>query len=398
MRNAREFLRAGLFQFLALTFALLAMILVGRTAYAGDAGMDTGVVDAGPLAIIPPSATVAPLGKQKFTASGGSGMGYVFSLSAAPSGGTITAAGAYKAGATAGVTDMVQLVDSAMNTAMAAVTVTAGVTVAPSTATVAAGGMQTFVASGGSPPYTWTTTSGSGAPSITAMGVYTAGAMAGMDVVTATDSVGGTGTATVTVAVMMKVGIGANCTNADGGIEPGVCPAGATCVDGVCCSTACTGQCQACNTSSMLGTCVTITGTPVGARPGCNQSDPANVCTSMTCDGTSATACTSFVGTETTCGIASCIDGLGTPGAVCEGDGGCVKVSPASCGVYGCVADMCATTCNNTSECSPGNFCDVKSGKCVKGAPVPDSGADAQSPRRRPPRRAAAPWDARRGT
>jgi len=266
-----------------------------------------------------------------------------------------------------------------MNMAMAAVTVTAGVTVAPSTVTLGPAGKQDFVASGGSPPYAWTTTSGSGAPSITAKGVYTAGAVAGVDTVTATDSVGNTGTATVTVTVVM-VGIGANCTNADGGIEPGVCPAGATCVDGVCCSTACSGQCQACNTGSMVGTCVTITGTPVGTRPGCTQSDPSNVCTSLTCDGTSATACTSFVGSDTTCGIASCIDGLGTPGAVCEGDGGCVKVSPKSCGVYACVADSCATKCNDTSQCSPGSFCDVKSGKCVKGAPVPDSGAEAGTP------------------
>ena len=170
------------------------------------------------------------------------------------------------------------------------------------------------------------------------------------------------------------VGIGASCVNADGGLTPGVCPAGATCVDGVCCMTACTGQCEACNMMGMLGTCVTDHGYSAGTRPGCSPVRSGERCTSMTCDGTSATACTSFVGTDTTCGIPSCIDGIGTPGAVCEGDGGCKKVAPSSCGVFGCVSDQCATSCTNDHFCSPGNYCDVKSGKCIKGAPVPDAG------------------------
>jgi hypothetical protein len=100
----------------------------------------------------------------------------------------------------------------------------------------------------------------------------------------------------------------------------------------------------------------------------------------MTCDGTSATACTSFVGSDTTCGIASCIDGIGTPGAVCDGKGACVKVSPKSCGAYACVSDSCAKSCTDTSECSPGNYCDVASGKCTTPPPVPDAGTGPGNP------------------
>jgi hypothetical protein len=338
----------------------LAVGLLGRNGYAAA------------LAITPPSATVAPLGTQAFTASGGSGMGYVFSLSVNNSGGNITAAGAYTAGATGGVVDTVQLVDSAADMTTAAVTVGAGVTVAPATATVVAGGMKTFVASGGTSPYTWAlTTDGSGAmASVTMAGVYTAGATPGTDVVTATDSLGNTGTATITVTMMtvMTVGIGDPCMTSS------MCPTGATCVDGVCCTSACTGQCEACYTATDAGTCVTITGPPVGMRPACPQSDPSNVCTMKVCDGTSATACTSYVGTNTTCGVASCVDGVGTPGAVCQGDGGCLPVAPKSCGAYACVSDQCATSCNDSSECSPGNYCDVNTGKCVVQPPTPDSG------------------------
>jgi hypothetical protein len=358
MNDPKELARArSSLRLLGLVLAFFAVVLVSRPAFAAA------------LAITPPSASVAPMGTQMFTASGGSGMGYTWLLSTNNSGGNISAAGLYTAGATGGVVDEVEVTDSASNTAMAAVTVTGSVQVLPSAATVAAGAMQTFIASGGTAPYTWAiTTNGSGPmASITSGGVYTAGAMAGMDVVTATDSLGATGSSPVTVTVKM-VGIGGSC------MTSATCPTGATCVDGVCCTTACTGQCQACNTAGSIGTCVTIKGPPVGTRPACPQSDSNNICTMMVCDGTSATSCTSLVGKETTCGVPSCIDQIGTPGAVCEGDGGCQPVAPKSCGAYACVSDQCASACTDTSECSPGNYCNVETGKCIVPPPIPDAG------------------------
>jgi hypothetical protein len=361
MSNTRD---GASLRFVLSVVVLIAIGVVGRTAHAQA------------LAIAPPSATVAPLGTQTFTASGGSSMGYVFSLSANPSGGTITILGAYTAGATSGTVDEVLLTDSAMNTVMASVTVGSSVQIMPLSAMVAPGAMQTFIAAGGTPPYTWTLTTDNSGPSagITAMGgVYTAGMMAGMDIITVKDSTGATATATITVTVMM-VGIGADC------MESATCPTGATCVDGVCCSSACSGQCQACNTANMVGQCVTITGPAVGTRPPCPQSDPNNVCTSKMCDGTSATSCTSFVNQATTCGVASCIDGIGTPGAVCEGNGVCQAVAPASCGEFACVSNACAKSCLDNSECSPGNYCKVAGldgGKCIKPPPIPDGGGNS---------------------
>jgi hypothetical protein len=331
-------------------------------------------VSAATITISPAGAAVSPHGTQVFTATGGVSP-YVWSLSANLSGGSITPGGTYTAGATPSVVDVVEVTDSASNTATAPVAVGAGVTVAPASVTLAAGATQTFTAAGGTAPYAWSLTvdgSGSKASITPTGGVYTAGATAGADTVTATDALGNTGTATITVTVTTVVSAGAECSATD------TCATGTTCVDGVCCSSACTGQCQACNTAGSVGTCVTIKGPPVGTRPACAQSDPNNVCSSKMCDGTSATSCTSLVGTETSCGIKSCIDGVGTPGAVCQGDGGCETVVPKSCGTYACVADQCATSCTNTSDCSPGNYCDVTTGKCIKGAPLPlDAGADA---------------------
>jgi uncharacterized protein (TIGR03382 family) len=78
------------------------------------------------LSISPASATVATGGTANFTATGGSGTGYVWALASNPSGGTMNAAtGAYTAGAASGVTDVVRVTDSASNTATASLAVTA---------------------------------------------------------------------------------------------------------------------------------------------------------------------------------------------------------------------------------------------------------------------------------
>ena len=61
------------------------------------------------LAIGPSSVTVAPGASQTFSASGGSGTGYTWDLATNNSGGAITAAGVYTAGATGGVTDVVRV-------------------------------------------------------------------------------------------------------------------------------------------------------------------------------------------------------------------------------------------------------------------------------------------------
>ena len=315
---------------------------------------------------------VPPRGTQAFTATGGSGTGYVWSLAMAPSGGTISAGGAYKAGAAGGVIDVVQVVDSASNTATAQVMVGMGVSVMPPNATLATGATQTFTASGGSPPYLWALTAmGSGTPSISAMGAYTAGANAGMDTVQATDALGSTATATVTVVVAGP--LGAPCETASD------CPAAPDgnryCVDFVCCNSACAAQCQACNAASTVGTCVTISGPPVGTRPSCAASDSSKPCTGKACDGKNPNACDVYVGSSTTCSPALCVDGVGTPQAMCLADGGCQSVRATACGAFACVAGACATSCTDDADCSPGSYCNVTTGACI--TPPSSSAGDA---------------------
>jgi MYXO-CTERM domain-containing protein len=81
------------------------------------------------VTVSPAAATVAPRGTQVFTASGGSGTGWTWSFASNASGGTIAAAtGAYTAGPTGGVTDVVRATDSLGNAGTAQVTVTPATT------------------------------------------------------------------------------------------------------------------------------------------------------------------------------------------------------------------------------------------------------------------------------
>ena len=88
--------------------------------------------DAAPgLSISPAVAAVAAGGKATFKAGGGTAP-YVFSLATNASGGSITAGGAYAAGTSGGVTDVVRVTDAAGASATAQVEV-AATGAAPST-------------------------------------------------------------------------------------------------------------------------------------------------------------------------------------------------------------------------------------------------------------------------
>ena len=64
------------------------------------------------------------MARQVFTASKGSGQGYVWSFLENRSGGSLTPSGEYQAGPVGGVTDVVQVMDSFANSATATVNVT----------------------------------------------------------------------------------------------------------------------------------------------------------------------------------------------------------------------------------------------------------------------------------
>ena len=110
------------------------------------------------------------------------------------------------------------------------------------------------------------------------------------------------------------------------------------CVDGVCCNTACTGTCQACNVSGKQGTCTPYAS---GTDPDSECLGKANSGTACagTCDGKSA--CT-YPTATTSCGNPMCAAGKQTTYG-CGGDGSCTP-KQTSCGQYICGATACLSS------------------------------------------------------
>jgi Lectin C-type domain len=169
----------------------------------------TSISVGGGIRVSPSSLTTPPLGSQAFSVSGGSGAGYVFSLSSHPSGGTIDAStGGYTAGATGSTVDGLSVVDSLGNHATVVITVGPGLGLSPATATLAPLGHQAINVSGGSGSgYTFALSSNSSGGLVDALtGAYTAGAIGGVvDVVTAHDDLGNLATATLTLTPALTV-------------------------------------------------------------------------------------------------------------------------------------------------------------------------------------------------
>src|SRR5581483_2069877 len=131
------------------------------------------------------------------------------------------------------------------------------------------------------------------------------------------------------------------------------------CADGVCCDTACTGQCQRCDLPSTLGTCSIISGAPVGGRPACTTDGSA---CGGTCDGTNPSACT-YPSNTVNCASATCAAGQQFPAVQCDGSGSCGKPQGQSCGNYACGTMTCKNVCASDSDCATGNYC--RNNACV---------------------------------
>jgi len=130
------------------------------------------------------------------------------------------------------------------------------------------------------------------------------------------------------------------------------------CADGVCCNTACTGQCEACATASTPGTCIPVL-TP---RTPCAGS---GTCGSA-CDGTDEhRASCVYPDSTRSCGaVASCTSGTATTAAVCNGSGTCTSSTTMSCAPYGCRTDgtpACATSCPSGQGVCNGACADITS-------------------------------------
>ncbi len=151
------------------------------------------------------------------------------------------------------------------------------------------------------------------------------------------------------------------------------------CADGVCCNAPCQGQCEACNVMGGLGACVPVSGAPVAPRAACSSAASGNVCSAALCDGTTRATCAGFVGSLLKCRSASCVSGVQTLPASCDGKGNCPDAVTKKCDPYTCdsAASACKTVCGGDGDCVNGTKC--SSGVCVSGATCDADGHTSRS-------------------
>jgi len=128
------------------------------------------------------------------------------------------------------------------------------------------------------------------------------------------------------------------------------------CVDGVCCATACTGACLACNQAGSLGMCLPV---PVG------KSDPHAVCKdggvaacgrNGLCDGAGGCA---LYPAGVMCAAGTCRNATLVSPKRCDGQGACQTAADVDCTPYRCdpSTTACYTSCTLTLQCSMRHTC-----------------------------------------
>lgn len=137
--------------------------------------------------------------------------------------------------------------------------------------------------------------------------------------------------------------------------------ASGSCVDGVCCDTSCTGQCESCVLAGQVGTCTPVTGAPPAGKPACAGSGAC----SGACDGVHGETC-AYPGEAITCGSPTCSNSDARIN-VCDGAGSC-QAKTTDCGLYACSGGACKTTCANDGDCLGAAYCDA--GVCREDRPT----------------------------
>ncbi len=138
------------------------------------------------------------------------------------------------------------------------------------------------------------------------------------------------------------------------------------CADGVCCNSACTGQCEACDVAGLAGTCSPVLGAPHGTRPACPGDGSA---CDGTCNGILTSACF-LPGNTTQCRAPSCTGGTATLEAFCDGAGSCPVLQTQDCSPSTCGPTQCVGNCLTDAQCTAGNFCSA--GVCAPTFPDGD--------------------------
>ena len=131
------------------------------------------------------------------------------------------------------------------------------------------------------------------------------------------------------------------------------------CIDGVCCNSACEGQCEACNGVESPGLCQPANGPPRGKRPAC--ASDGSLCGGY-CNGVQVDTCL-YPATSITCRAGACADGVATLEASCDGVGSCPAKQEQSCAPFVCGSELCLGDCAGDADCQQGQFCSA--GVCI---------------------------------
>ncbi len=142
------------------------------------------------------------------------------------------------------------------------------------------------------------------------------------------------------------------------------------CVDGVCCTSACTEGCKTCAAPGTVGTCVNrSSGDAPRVASTCVKTAVSTCGADGTCDGSGA--CRKYP-VNTMCKPGMC-DGDAVVGSyACDGAGHCKPGATRICVPFSCNPNTgdCVDTCTTSSQCVTGQQCVAGScGKRMKGSP-----------------------------
>lgn len=144
-----------------------------------------------------------------------------------------------------------------------------------------------------------------------------------------------------------------------------VCNSG-NCVDGFCCDTPCSGQCESCNGSAVgaqAGLCAPVVGVPVTDTLSQRDACKGDGLCGGACNGINRESCTYPEGNNCR---SSCEEGK-FQALACDGQGSCAAVAfEQACSPYACdeAGKQCMTTCTQTTDNTTKSGCDDETSVC----------------------------------
>jgi hypothetical protein len=136
----------------------------------------------------------------------------------------------------------------------------------------------------------------------------------------------------------------------DGCVADGDCMS-THCADGVCCATACTGACVACDLTGFVGKCHDVDAGKADPHKVCKDAGASTCKQTGLCNG--AGACALYAAT-TTCLAGTCSGRMLVGARRCDGNGTCLAATQTDCLPFRCdtATTACFTSCTTNAQCS----------------------------------------------